>query len=128
MRALIFFATLISSSAISQAQDMSSGEFKLPPYYKLKTRCIPEHGYVAIPEAPEHPAALPLVGVFVYRGEVIGVLFEAHERDGWRPWYDEPEGKPVSHDGGPRHYSHTAMFKKGPSAEECKTSKGPMQR
>lgn len=125
---LVIFLSLVLSPLASQAQETSSIEFKLPPYYKLKSRCIPEHGYVAIPEAPDHPPALPLVAVFVYRGEVIGVLFEAHEKDGWRPWYDEPEGAAVSHDGGPRHYSHTAMFRKGPSAEECKAAKGPMQR
>ena len=82
---LVIFLSLVLSPLASQAQETSSIEFKLPRYYKLKSRCIPEHGYVAIPEAPDHPPALPLVAVFVYRGEVIGVLFEAHEKDGWRP-------------------------------------------
>ena len=128
MRAWLVLVCFVSISVGAQPAVSLSEGLKLPPYYVLKSRCIPEHGYVAIPEAPNHPPALPLVAVFVYRGEVIGVLFEALEKDGWRPWYDEPEGKAVSHDGGPRHYSHTAMFKKGPSTEDCKASKGAMER
>jgi hypothetical protein len=66
-----------------------------------------------------------MVALWIYNGEVIGLLFEALARDGWRPWYDEPEGKPAIHGTEPPHYSQQIMFKRGPTAEECKVAKGP---
>jgi hypothetical protein len=33
--------------------------------------------------------------------------------------------KPTKHDDGPAHYTQTIYIKKGPTAEECKASKGP---
>ena len=83
------------------AQESSSAARSLPPYYTVKSQCIPGRGYVALAEAPGHTPELPLLALFVYGGEVIGVLFEAHEKDGWRPWYNERVGEAVSHDGGP---------------------------
>ena len=68
---------------------------------------------------------LPTMNVRVFNGEVIGFLFEVDAKDGWKPWYDEPEGKPRSHGGDNPHYTQLIMIKKGPTAEECKTSKGP---
>lgn len=128
MRVWLVLVCLVSITASAQPAGSLSDDLKLPPYYVVKSRCIAERGYVALAEAPGHSPELPLLGLFVYRGEVVGALFEAHEKDGWRPWYNEPEGKPVSHNGGPRHYSHTVMFKKGPTAEECKAASGPLQR
>ena len=94
-------------------------------HYTVEPRCIPERGFIAMPQASGHPATLPFVALWVFNGEVVGLLFEAHEKDGWKPWYDEPEGQAVSHDGGPRHYSQLIMLKPGPTAEQCKAAKGP---
>ena len=128
MRAAVGFISLMLWAVTLAAQESSSAARSLPPYYTVKSQCIPGRGYVALAEAPGHTPELPLLALFVYGGEVIGALFEAHEKDGWRPWYNERDGEAVSHDGGPRHYSHTVMFKKGPTAQECKRSKGPLQR
>ena len=128
MRAAVVFVSLMSCAPTLTAQESSAADRKLPPYYTVKSDCIPGRGYVALAEAPGHAPELPLLALLVYRGEVVGALFEAHEKDGWRPWYNEREGEAVSHDGGPRHYSHTVMFKKGPTARQCKTAKGPLDR
>jgi hypothetical protein len=128
MRAAVGFISLMLWAVTLAAQESSSAARSLPPYYTVKSQCIPGRGYVALAEAPGHTPELPLLALFVYGGEVIGVLFEAHEKDGWRPWYNERDGEAVSHDGGPRHYSHPIMFKKGPTAEECKAAKGPLRR
>jgi len=61
----------------------------------------------------------------VFNREVIGFLFEVDAKEGWKPWYDQPEGKPTARDGGQEHYTQTIYIKKGPTAEECKSSKGP---
>jgi hypothetical protein len=122
--ALQVLALSIACVARAAAEERRRVEPGIPSYYKVKPRCIPERGYIAMPEAPGHPTELPFAALWIFNGEVIGLLFEAHERDGWRPWYDEPEGQAVSHDGGPRHYSQQFMFKPGPTAEQCKASKG----
>ena len=98
---------------------------KIPPHYKASKRCRPDRGYNFKAKAPNHPSTLPTMNVRVFNGEVIGFLFEVDAKDGWKPWYDEPEGKPRSHRGETPHYTQLIMIKKGPTAEECKTSKGP---
>lgn len=116
---------LILSTNTALSQEPPRPKASIPSYYSVKPRCVTGRGFIALPEAPGQPVALPFVGLWVFNGEVIGLLFEALERDGWRPWYDEPEGQAVSHDGGPRHYSQLVMFKPGPTAEQCKAAKGP---
>lgn len=96
---------------------------KLPAHYVVKGQCRAGRGFVAVAEAPGYAPTYPLLHLLVFEGEIIGALFEVRESDGWKPWYNQPEGKPVSHDGGPRHYSHTIMLKGGPTAEQCKTAR-----
>ena len=67
----------------------------------------------------------PKVNLRVFNGEVIGFTFEVPAKEGWKPWYDQPEGKPTAHDGSIQHYTQTIYLKKGPTAEECKAAKGP---
>jgi hypothetical protein len=64
----------------------------------------------------------------VFDGEVIGVVFEAASEAGWKPWYDQPAGKPISHGNGPAHYSQSLYFKSPPTAEECTKSAGPLKK
>ena len=61
----------------------------------------------------------------VFHGEVIGVIFEVEAKEGWKPWYDQPEGQPTTHDGSPPHYTQTISLKQGPTVEECNAAKGP---
>ncbi len=99
---------------------------KIPPNYKLAIkRCIPGRGYVFKAEAPNYPSTYPLMNLRVFNGEVIGFVFEVAAKEGWKPWYNQEEGKTVSHRGGTPHYSQDIFIKKGPTAAECKASKGP---
>jgi hypothetical protein len=121
---LIAIGLSVACASTAYGQERRRVEVGIPKHYVVKTKCIPERGFFAVAEAPGHEEAMPMAALLIFNGEVIGVLFEALARDGWRPWYDEPEGKPVSHDGGPEHYSQLMMFKRGPTAEECQAAKG----
>ena len=94
----------------------------IPAHYVVRKHCTPGRGFFAAPQAAGQPAGYPFMALLVFNDEVIGFLFEVHEKDGWKPWYDQPEGKPVSHGSGPRHYSQTIMIRNGPSAEACKAA------
>ena len=101
-------------------------DLKIPPYYKAGSgRCSSGRGYNMSAEAPGYPSTYPKMNLRVFNGEVIGFLFELDAKEGWKAWYDQPEGKPTSHDDGHAHYTQTIYIKKGPTAEECKASKGP---
>ena len=97
----------------------------VPSHYVVRKNCTPGRGFIAIPEAPNFPPGYPMMALFVFNGEVVGFLLEVHEKDGWKPWYDQPQGQPISHGGGPKHYSQLVMIKKGPTAEECRRAKAP---
>jgi hypothetical protein len=119
---------LISLGVVSgsYAAEVTLGpDLKIPPYYKASTSCSAGRGYNASAEAPGHPSTYPKMNLRVFNGEVIGFLFELDTKEGWKPWYDQPEGKPTKHDDSPAHYTQTIYIKKGPTAEECKASKGP---
>jgi len=120
---------LISLGVVSgsYAAEVTLGpDLKIPPYYKAGSgRCSPGRGYNMSAEAPGYPSTYPKMNLRVFNGEVIGFLFELDAKEGWKPWYDQPEGKPTSHDGSHAHYTQTIYIKKGPTAEECKASKGP---
>jgi hypothetical protein len=101
-------------------------DLKIPPHYKAGSgTCSPGRGYSFTAEAPHHPSTYPKVNLRVFNGEVIEFTFEVPAKEGWKPWYDQTEGKPTSHDRSIPHYTQTIYFKKGPTAEECKASKGP---
>ena len=101
-------------------------DLKIPPYYKAGSgRCSPGRGYNMSAEAPGYPSTYPKMNLRVFNGEVIGFIFELEAKEGWKPWYDQPEGKPTAHEGSIFHYTQTIYIKKGPTAEECKASKGP---
>jgi len=122
------FATLVSLApvaTIGAAEVVLGPDLKIPPYYKASTSCSAGRGYNASAEAPGHPSTYPKMNLRVFNGEVIGFLFELDARDGWKPWYDQLEGKPTQHDDSPGHYTQTIYIKKGPTAEQCKASKGP---
>jgi hypothetical protein len=125
---LIALGLAIACASTAYAQERRRVAIGIPKHYAVKTKCIPERGFIAVAEAPGYQEALPMAGLLIFNGEVIGLLFEALARDGWKPWYDEPEGKPVSHDGGPEHYSQLMMFKQGPTAEQCKAAKDAFGR
>lgn len=101
-------------------------DLRIPPHYKPGGgSCSPGRGYSFGAEAPNHPSTYPKLNLRVFNGEVIGFTFELDANGGWKPWYDRAEGKPTVHDGSIKHYTQTIYFKKGPTAEECKLSKGP---
>ena len=123
---IIAFVLVAFAAADLYARGVTLGpDLKIPPHYKAGKRCRPGRGYNFTAKAPNHPSTLPKMNVRVFNGEVIGFLFEVDDKDGWKPWYDEPEGKPRSHRGGTPHYTQLILIKKGPTKEECKASKGP---
>lgn len=98
----------------------------LPPHYHLgHGGCRPAIGYSFVAETPDHPSTYPKLILRVFNGEIIGVVFESDAAAGWKPWYDQPVGKPVSHGGGPAHYSQAIYLKAPPSAADCTKSAGP---
>lgn len=94
----------------------------MPQHYVVRTHCTPGRGFFAAPQLQGQAPALPFLAMFVFNGEVTGFLLEVDAKEGWKPWYDQPEGRPISHYGGPKHYTQTAMIRKGPAAEECKAA------
>lgn len=114
-------STLYAAEAVILGPDL-----KIPQYYKPgNNRCAPGRGYSFSAEASNYSSTYPKLNLRVFNGEVIGVVFEVPAKEGWKPWYDQPEGKPTAHDGSHEHYTQTTYFKKGPTSEECKLSKGP---
>jgi hypothetical protein len=101
----------------------------IPPHYKPgHSGCRPGAGYSFIAEAPGHPSTYPKLLLRVFDGEVIGIVFEADAEAGWKPWYDQPAGKPISHGNGPLHYSQSLYFKSAPTADDCAKSAGPFKK
>jgi hypothetical protein len=125
---LITLGLFVSCASTAYSQERRRVEVGIPAHYVVKTGCIANRGFVAVAEAPNHPPTLPMLNLLIFNGEVIGLLFEVLERDGWKPWYDEPEGQAVSHDGGPKHYSQLMMLRQGPTAAECKSAKDAFGR
>lgn len=123
----IIVAMLVSLAASARAAEVVLGpDLKIPPHYKPgEGGCRPDRGYTFSAQAPNFPSTYPKLNLRVFNGEVIGFIFELDAKEGWKPWYDQPEGKPTQHDKSPPHYTQTIYIKKGPTAEECKASKGP---
>ena len=121
-KALLVLSMSALAAQSSYADEAPGARVAVPPHYVVKKHCVPGRGFVAAAEAPNHPSTYPKLNLFVFKGEVVGFLFEAHEKDGWKPWYNQPQGQPVSHDGGSKHYTQTIMIKNGPTAEECKAA------
>lgn len=121
----IIVVALNGGSAAWPAEVVLGPELRIPPHYKPGNRCSPGRGYSFSAEAPNYPSTYPKLNLRVFNGEVIGVVFEVPAQEGWKPWYDQAEGKPTAHDGSHEHYTQTIYFKKGPTGEECKQSKGP---
>jgi len=126
-KAIIFsFVLLAFAAGDLYARGVTLGpDLKIPPHYKAGKRCSAGRGYNFKAEAPNNPSTLPNMNLRVFKGEVIGFLFEVDAKEGWKSWYDEPEGKPRSHRGETPHYTQLILIKKGPTAAECKASKGP---
>ena len=120
-------AVLLSWVSVGWSAEVVLGpDLKIPPHYGPgNNRCSPGRGYSFSAETGNHPSTYPKLNLRVFNGEVIGVVFEVPAKEEWKPWYDQPEGKPTAHDGTHEHYTQTIYFKKGPTAEECKQSKGP---
>lgn len=128
------FATTVFVIALSlglaasarSAEVVLGPDLKMPPYYEPGSGgCTPGRGYSFSAKASNYPSTYPKLNLRVFNGEVIGFIFELDAKEGWKPWYDQPEGKPTAHDGSIQHYTQTIYIKKGPTAEECKASKGP---
>ena len=120
---LVSFGLAVSAGA---AEVVLGPDLKIPPQYKPGSGdCRAERGYTFSAQAPNHPSTYPKLNIRVFNGEVIGFIFELDGKEGWKPWYDQPEGKPTAHDGSIQHFTQTIYVKKGPTAEECKASKGP---
>ena len=108
------------------AESPSGSAFQIPPHYKLGSGgCRPGGGYSFVADASDYASTYPKLILRVFNGELIGIVLEVGAEAGWKPWYDQPDGKPVSHGGGPAHYSQAIYMKKPPTAEECAASKGP---
>lgn len=123
---LMAFVLGISPWDLNAAGVLLGPNLEVPPNYKpAGKRCRPGGGYVFKAELSNYPSAFPKMNLRVFNGEVIGFLFEVDAKEGWKPWYDQEEGKPTSHGGSIPHYTQTIFVKKGPTAAECKTSKGP---
>ena len=115
---------VVSMLAAFGLGNLYAAGLKIPPHYKpISGRCRPGKGYILGPTAPNYPSHYPTLDLWAFNGEVIGFTFEVHAKDGWKPWYNQPEGKPVVHGKGPPHYSQYLVIKKGPTAEECKAPK-----
>lgn len=98
----------------------------LPTHYHIgHGGCRPGIGYSFIAQTGDHPSTYPKLVLRVFNGEIIGMVFEADTAAGWKPWYDQPAGKPISHGGGPAHYSQAIYVKPPPSAADCMKSAGP---
>ena len=111
---------------LNAAELTLGADLKIPPHYRPGSgSCSPGRGYSFSAEAPNYPSTYPKLNLRVFSGEVIGFIFELDAKEGWKPWYDQLEGKPTAHDGSIQHYTQTIYIKKGPTAEECKASKGP---
>ena len=124
--ALVLSLAGFGLGSVSAAEVTLGPELKIPPHYKAGAGgCRPGRGYTFSAQTPNHPSTYPKLNLRVFNGEVIGVVFEVSAKEGWKPWYDQPEGKSIAHDGSHEHYTQTIYFKKGPIAEECKASKGP---
>lgn len=123
MIAVAIAGTFLASEGYGQQATGPSG---VPPHYKpADGGCRPDRGYSFIAETPTHRSTYPKLILRVFNGEVIGAIFEVPAASGWKPWYDQPEGKPTSHGSGPAHYSQAIYFKKPPTAQECALSPGP---
>lgn len=98
-----FFLAMSVDQGVTQAGEVTIGpENKIPPYYKAGSgRCSPNRGYNMSAEAPNYPSTYPKMNLRVFNGEVIGFLFELDAKEGWKPWYNQPEGKPNIHEGSP---------------------------
>ena len=109
----------------THAAERPAWKSEIPNHYKLVGGdCRAGRGYTFIAEATGHPSTYPKLILRVFNGEIIGMVFEADASAGWRPWYDQPKGEPISHGGGPAHYSQAIYVKRPPTAEECASSAG----
>ena len=123
----IITASLLAGSTTYATESTPKSKLNIPAHYKLGSGgCRAGGGYSFIASAPGHPSTYPKLILKVFNGEVIGMIFEAGVEAGWKPWYGQPKGKPISHGGGPAHYSQTIYLKKPPTATECASSKGPL--
>ena len=120
----VFWAALNFATVLDGAEVILGSDLKIPPHYRPGGGAC-SRGYSFSAEAPNYPSTFPKMNLRVFNGEVIGIVFELPAKDGWKPWYDQLEGKPTAHDGSIPHYTQTIYFKKGPTAEERKAAKGP---
>lgn len=128
VKAVLSVLMIVASAGaqLDAAKTILGPDLKIPSHYRSgSARCTPGRGYSFSADAPNYPSTYPKLNLRVFNGEVIGVVFEVPAKEGWKPWYDQPEGKPTAHDGSHEHYTQTIYFKKGPTAEECKQSKDP---
>lgn len=113
-------------SADAAAETSSQTVAGLPSHYHLGPGgCRPGNGFSFVAETPDHPSTYPKLVLRVFNGQIIGMVFEAEAPAGWKPWYDQPDGKPVSHHGGPPHYSQAIYFNTPPTAADCANVTGP---
>lgn len=112
---LAIFVSLGLAASTGAAEVTLGPDLKIPPHYRPGKRCDPGRGYNFTAEAQGYPSAYPKLNLRVFNGEVIGFLFELDAKEGWKPWYDQPEGKPSTHEGSPPHYTQTIYIKKGPN-------------
>lgn len=118
--------SIFAVSADAAAEISSQTVAALPSHYHLGPGdCRPGIGFSFVAETPDHPSTYPKLVLRVFNGQIIGMVFEAEAAAGWKPWYDQPEGKPVSHHGGPPHYSQAIYFKAPPTTADCANATGP---
>lgn len=130
--AAVLYLVALSASLFAAEPSLSSAARQvtgIPPHYKPgHNGCRAGAGYSFIAEASGHSSTYPKLILRVFDGEVIGVVFEADATAGWKPWYDQAAGKPISHGNGPAHYSQSLYFKSPPTADDCSKSAGPLKK
>ena len=119
-------ATMGTISVADGSEPSPGGITGLPaPYHLGQGGCRAGRGYSFVAQTPNHPSTYPKLLLRIFNGEIIGMVFEADAAAGWKPWYDQPAGKPVSHGDGPAHYSQAIYIKAPPTAADCAKSSGP---
>ena len=104
-------------------------DLKIPPHYKPgRSACSPGRGYSFSADAPNYPSTYPKLNLRVFNGDVIGVVFEVPAKEGWKPWYDQAEGKPTAHDGSHEHYTQTIYIKKDPRQRNANCLMDPTEK
>ena len=91
IRLLIALSLSVAFAGAACAQERRRVEIGVPKHYVVKTRCIPERGFIAEAEAANHPPALPMVNLLIFNGEVIGLSSRSSRATAGSPGTTNPK-------------------------------------